>query len=586
MAAHRRRLEEQYRFHRAVSAQGDRLLFLDKNNQGTPGRWSPKVRQHGYAAMLASGGRFRTIALDFDGKTTGADAAIADADLALTLLALGGIQAVMCASGSAGGRHVIFTVHEPGLSAARTRQLVDRMANLGMRSLDKSNLTNGATGAIRPPLAPRRQGYGHSRVLGPRGAALSVLERGNPPEAVSRLVEELAGPGDRRPQLRKPEADDARRRPPGGLTEYRSGSEALMALATRVANRTTSQAQLIAEIGSLDPDDPIRRHLRRRGADAERAVGLAWDKAVELVAERPAVAVAFVPDDEVLRQWRVAEVGRLAGAQGRVALAALAEAEAVKRRLVGLPVRSTAERAGLSKSQTGRALRALVKSNVLELASAERGARGNRYRLMPVDAWSADARGTVGTYPSWGGVGMPTVPPASPSALALADDTSAEVWSAGGLGEPGRRVYRALAEATMRQGGASTAYLAAVVERTPRTVGRTLGRLLGVGLARRADRGVWIAESRDAVDLAFDLGVVGTNAARVALHEAERREDAKRRIGHRLELRGVEPIRQVAYNPSSPWAKVEEDFGCSSFPSTGFRSSWSTPRARATRSRA
>ena len=560
----RRFIEQQQRFFEAINAQGNRLLLLDERNEAVRGVWSRGASRQGYAAFLASGGRFKTIALDFDGKMAGPDAAIADAEFTMNLLSLGGISAVMCASGSAGGRHVIFTVQPPGLSARRTWELVHRLGNLGLASLDRSNLSNVATGAIRPPMAPRRFGYGRSRILGPSGVALRVLEAGNPPEAVSRFVEEIAGPSDRRPRLRGPDAEgDAGGAPPGSGS-YRTGSEALMGLATHVANRRLREVDLHAAIDALSADDPVRLHLRRQGPDAPRAVRRAWDKAVLVVAERPAVAAAFVDDGEVLRQWRAVDVSRLPGAQGRVALVALCLAERERRRLIGLPVRWVAEQAGLAKSSAGRALQALVKSNVVEVAGVDRGPRGVRYRLVPVDLWSEDARGTVGIPSSWGGVGRPPVPRASPG-LALADDLRAEVWSDEGLGEPARRLYRALVLATSESGGARVADLALEVDRQPRTVARTLTMLKTAGLARASGRGCWVAEVRDPIDLAFDLGVVGTNAARVARHQAERRRDAQRRIAHRLALRGVDPVRQTAYNRTSRWARGEEDLGCAPF---------------------
>jgi hypothetical protein len=109
-----------------------------------------------------------------------------------------------------------------------------------------------------------------------------------------------------------------------------------------------------------------------------------------------------------------------------------------------------------------------------------------------------------------------------------------------------------------------------VVDRQVRTVGRTLLRLERVLLARRVGHGEWVAEVRDPVDLAFDLGVVGTNAERSARHMTERRQDALRRIGHRLAERGVEPVQQTAYDPSSRWALLEEDMGCSPLTTADF----------------
>lgn len=552
--------ERQYAFFRAISAQGDQLLVVNPANQGTPGRWQDLETGQGYAAYLASKGRFRTVALDFDATKAGPDASVADAECALHLLSLAGIQAVTCASGSLGGRHVLFTVRGLGLNRRTAYELNDRLVKMGLTSLDCSNMSNPSTGAIRPPLAPRRQGHGRSRPLAPLDICLDVLSRGNPPEAVSILVEALAAPADRRPALRR-EADTGVET----LREYDTASQALLGAATRAVNRGMSEEAFTAMVKLLPQNDPIVGHLERQGSAGRqrRAIARAWETAAAFVESRPVVAISRVPDEEVIQDWCRVDVGRLPASQGRIALVLLSLAVAYDRRLIWLSVRAAAECAGVSRSTAETSIQRLVDSRVIEVADGGSSGRARRFRLNPTSDWDPNSRRTVGIYPYRGGGGEPTVLTGF-GAPDLANDVAAEVWSQQGLGEARRKVYRALVSATSTSTSdvVEVKYLAAVLEVTPQVVGRHLRMLEGAGLARRRGRSQWAPEVRDAVDLSFALGVAGVNAARTARHSRERRDEAIRRVTYRLKAKGIRPVVQVAFDPQSPWAIVAEDLGC------------------------
>lgn len=414
------------------------------------------------------------------------------------------------------------------------------MVDLGLLSLDKSNLRNGSTGAIRPPWSPHCSGTGMSEPQGDPHAALAKLLEGNPPEAVSILVDEIAGPRTRRPRLCPPPAAPG----PGPSYPSRPGdrSATLQGLALQVRNRGGTLRDLTRHINALEPEHPVSRHLAEKGGNTPARLARAWRSAEAYYDKNPVKAAAHVPDDEVLDDWRAFEVGRLKGSAARVALVLLDEAVLQQRRLVGMSVRDAAERAGISSSAAARALSDLVEWNCLEVAGVAGATRAARYRLRPTADWGVPTRGTVGISPCRGGVWKPTVPSVN-SALALADTPGAEVWDREGLGEPCRKVYRVLATATMAGGGGlDVPALALRVGRSESTVRRHLRALSKVGLARRTSPGVWAAEAREPEALAFDLGVAGVSSRRTAAHQRERRDRMMRVIAARFEKRGITPV--------------------------------------------
>ncbi|WP_345482110.1 hypothetical protein [Amnibacterium soli] len=114
-----------------------------------------------WAVPLSSAEGYRLIAFDFDAKGD-EDAAAADAVTLADLLAEAGISHVICRSGPSGGRHVWTATTE-----AIDPDLVGTMARLAsavLPSLDIAPLRNSATGCVRPPGTPHRDG-GWSQVL-------------------------------------------------------------------------------------------------------------------------------------------------------------------------------------------------------------------------------------------------------------------------------------------------------------------------------------------------------------------------------------------------------------------------------------
>lgn len=130
-------------------------------------------------------GRFRLIAFDFDAGQEPARAAH-DADGLSERLEHLGIEHVVCASGPTGGRHIWISLAEPA-----TPELVKALSIAVKRaypSLDRTPLTNPATGCCRPPGAPHRNG-GASTVI--RGHEWDLASPWVTVSQIVQLTEEL-----------------------------------------------------------------------------------------------------------------------------------------------------------------------------------------------------------------------------------------------------------------------------------------------------------------------------------------------------------------------------------------------------------
>lgn len=137
--------------------------------------------------LADAAGVFRLLAFDFDAKD-GGDAAARDTGTLAQLLDAAGIEHVVCVSGPSGGRHVWVAVAD-GVDASTAGSLARLTAAL-CPSLDVAPLSNPATGCVRPPGAPHRDG-GASTVLAGDVSVLSVPS--TTAEKVRALVSRIAG---------------------------------------------------------------------------------------------------------------------------------------------------------------------------------------------------------------------------------------------------------------------------------------------------------------------------------------------------------------------------------------------------------
>lgn len=152
-----------------------------------------------WAVNLAdTNGLFHLLGLDFDAKGN-PSAAARDADHAADELRAVGLRPVVCASGPGGGRHVWAALATP-VDAGTMRQLAVTL-RVTWRTLDITQLTNAATGCLRPPGSPHRNG-GASTVL--HGDLAELLTPRGGPANIDALAERLAPPAPEIPAMSVP----------------------------------------------------------------------------------------------------------------------------------------------------------------------------------------------------------------------------------------------------------------------------------------------------------------------------------------------------------------------------------------------
>ena len=137
------------------------------------------------AVLLYLRGRTHVLALDFDTKRHGQHVVDADFTQALTWITEAGGLTVSDRS-SSGGRHILVPL-AIGTSAT-TAEITGLMRLLEARlpTLDKTPMTNPATGCITVPGSPCREG-GHRQLDGPLPAAIDAFTRRSDPALLPRL---------------------------------------------------------------------------------------------------------------------------------------------------------------------------------------------------------------------------------------------------------------------------------------------------------------------------------------------------------------------------------------------------------------
>lgn len=516
-------------FARLLTARPDVVRLLDRDNRSRQAAWPERTPGQPFAVYLARGGRFRTVALDFDAKSDRGVQAARDAEIAAWVLRRFGVPAVVVESGPGGGRHVLATVTGEGLAAGEARRLVEALRRLPLPSLDPTPMLNPQTGCIRAPLSRHRLG-GRSGLLDDHVTVWAALSTGASPEQFRSLIRALPDldPARRRP-LRRPHSD-------GSLTQllrlgprparYASDSEAVQALATSYVNRGRTLAEFRAALAAAHPRSPVGRAYAKRGDEGDQWAGRCWTAAVRFVRAHPARPSQDEPDDQdVLDAWPAALAAvRLPKSARRAAEALHRLAVTHDRVLVGLSVRDLAERIGVSTTTAAKAFRDLRAAGLIEVAGTAAAGRAVRYRLRSPDTWSADIARTVSSSTYSGGVRKPTVRPVSAAALALAADLGHDAWRHRGLGESGRRAYQLLAHQGEHagDGGVSIADVAQTTGVSVRQTRRILRRLAEHGLARREPDGRWTVEQRDGDAVAHAVGTAGTGREQRIRHAAER----------------------------------------------------------------
>jgi len=144
------------------------------------------------AVPLFSRGRARVVALDFDSKTHGQAAVVADVERVLAWLTECGGRAVVDRSTS-GGQHVLIPL-APGktVTVDDIRPLLRQLA-VRLPTLDITPMTNDKTGCITVPGSQCKEGGYRQLVDVDPATAFDILTVGSDPGALSRLEALLGG---------------------------------------------------------------------------------------------------------------------------------------------------------------------------------------------------------------------------------------------------------------------------------------------------------------------------------------------------------------------------------------------------------
>lgn len=308
---------------------------------------------------------------------------------------------------------------------------------------------------------------------------------------------------------------------------YASRNEAVMAVTTAMVNAGWDEADFRYEMS-----DPERNHLarwfyyrsgdqahrRRSRSDTLSRLDKTWAKAVARVRANPAISDPQAALQEV---GEIRTTFRARPLQGRTAVVdslvlEFYHQEATRRRRVRvyLPVRTIAEKVGVSRATAARAVKRLAEAGwLVETQRRELVSHANEYRLtVPPAAQAVLHSETQGRSPS---TGREDCVSSCNRPVDQAMQTSGEdIFLL--LGKHCALLYAALTDQgmTVRQLAETTG-----VHRT--TAWRHLKNLRDLGLAAEAD-GLWASTDKPLGDAAEAAGAVGMKEQRQFRHELEK----------------------------------------------------------------
>jgi len=395
--------------------------------------------------------RYRLLAFDFDSGRHGADAARLDADRIAAHLADLGVEHLRTHSGPTGGQHVWVRLDEPGAAPAEVRQLAHALRQ-HYPTLDTSPLSNAATGAVRPPGAPHRNG-GHSLPHHEPRRLTEVLNRMAQPSPIEivewllarhphtagdpqqpgtrtvRIVEDAAGPHLDRP--RRPLAERTRQLLAAAPLAGTDRSALAHSILLGMARSGHTLADVVAAIDTAPGLVRLREDRDRGRDDTERQ----WQRALATAAQFPApVLVERSPvDDELDRveESLTADPSRWARPGGasdeRILHALIVLARTARTRTLDIDVRRLAEAAAVDASTVSRRLRVLRAEGWVTCVKEAAGTRAATWELS-----ASDVAATQGE-------------PAPRSSHALLDHHTHDVWAnRHGLGGAAARIHWAV----------------------------------------------------------------------------------------------------------------------------------------------
>lgn len=133
-------------------------LDTTRTHRYRSGSWPHDIGDVPIATYLADRhGNYKLLALDLDAGRLGADAVRTDVNTVVRVLTDLGVAHLVVTSGPTGGQHIWIRISEPGIPPHTMAQLARQM-RMHLPTLDISPLANAATGAVRIPGSPHREG--------------------------------------------------------------------------------------------------------------------------------------------------------------------------------------------------------------------------------------------------------------------------------------------------------------------------------------------------------------------------------------------------------------------------------------------
>ncbi|MEE2061766.1 hypothetical protein [Rhodococcus artemisiae] len=485
--------------------------------------------------LTAADHRFRLLAFDFDSGPHGADVAAGDAHRLCTVLDELGVAHLHTASGPAGGQHVWIRLADPGASADNVRTLAHALRQ-HYPSLDTSPLTNPATGAVRPPGAPHRNGgYSLPHLLGTAlSNTLKRMSSGAPNDVVEwllarhphaelskhhdhprtvRIIEDQAGPHLDRP--RRPLSN--RTQALLGTTPTPGTDRSALAHSILLGMAKAGHSLLDVETAVASAPGLVRlRDDHDRGRDDTTRQ---WQRALDVAARfAPASADERAPVDDELDHVETAVMAdptrwaRPGGASDeRILHALIVLARTARTRTLDVDVRRLAEAAAVAASTVSRRLRVLMGEGWVTRVNEGSGTRASTWELN-----LASIAATQGEPAPGSGTGI--------SRPLLAHHTH-DVWaSRTGLGSAAARIHwEALkfgkSKFSARRGKNMISVVSEATGYATATVARTLDKFRDLHLLP-VSSAITSIEPMDRI--ALSLGVAGTAAARASRHLIDR----------------------------------------------------------------
>jgi hypothetical protein len=546
----------------------DAYGHLDVNNYPLIRRVGPVEPTTPWAMNLTDDAHyFRFLCFDFDGKVDGRvdaelmEQAVDQCDALSRLLDELKIAHVVCQSSGTGGRHLWIALRT-GVELALVAPIA-WAGNVTYSQLDFALLLNAASGAVRPPLSPHRDGS-HSTVL--RGSVSSLLNPSTTMEDLTALAALLEA---RKPTLIKQES-----RPSGPVTAlHRTHRPLTVAGAAHMAtiggggdpSWTAFMCLLSAANAGWTFNDvehaaksaPGMEHYRtmksdrggrrpRNAREAAARLERQWARAVKIAAiQRPLPSRSTPPDlteldaivrdvQDIMERFRV-NPGRWGSSEAssnhQTILRALMYLTLhTGKRVVAGSIRDLGPMGGLGRTTANSALPALQEAGYVELVTSSSDGNASEWRLLPR---LSTPHGTVRSHLFDNARPQPSEsnnPPRSAAELfstraallsqlegQLADQRH-DLFTRGGLGHLAGKLYALLG----RHASLTVESAARALGVTSRHTATILGRLRKHKLIVSHKDG-WARAKRDLRDQAAKaVGVVGVMAARIECYRIDR----------------------------------------------------------------